>query len=134
MPASAIRLLEDQATGVNTSTVEKRKTRTKKIFWKFAMLMGEKYKDDDGRMISILGEDNEYIIKDFKKVPSFSKLSSVEPEFTSALSSTRAGKVADIVDLNAANQQDLRLVEKKLLHFLDSEQIKHSERKFHSVL
>ena len=118
MPASAIRLLEDQATGVNTSTVEKRKTRTKKIYWKFAMLMGENYKDDDGRMISILGEDNEYIIKDFKKVPSFSKLSSVEPEFTSALSSTRAGKVADIVDLNAANQQDPAFGRKEIITLL----------------
>ena len=118
MPASAIRLLEDQATGVNTSTVEKRKILIKEIYWMMAMGMGENYKDDDGRIVSILGEDNEYMIKSFKKVPAFSKLASVEPEFTSALSSTRAGKVADIVDLNAANQQDPAFGRKEIIALL----------------
>ena len=117
--ATALRLLEDQETTANLNTVEKKKKRVKAIVWKEMMMMDANYSDDDGRMVTVLGPDNEYLIKSFKGKPAFNKLASVEMEYVSALSDSRSGRVADIIDLNAANQKEPTFGRKEIIKLLD---------------
>jgi hypothetical protein len=117
--ASALRLLEDQEQIANYQVVERKKERVKMIYWKMMMSMDANYKEDDQRMVTILGQDNEYLIKSFKNKPKFEKLASVEMEYVSSLSDSRSGRVADIIDLNAANQKEPTFGRKEIIKLLD---------------
>jgi hypothetical protein len=117
--ATALRLLEDQESTANQNTVEKKRKRVKAIYWKMMMMMNANYKDNDGRLVTILGEDNEYLVEDFNKKPNFDKLASVDMEYVSALSESRSGRVADIIDLNAANQKEPTFGRKEIIKLLD---------------
>lgn len=117
--ATALRLLEDQEHTANQNTVEKRRERVKQIYWKVMMMMSANYEKDDGRMITILGEDNDYLVEAFYDKPAFEKMASVDMEYVSALSDTRSGRVADIIDLNAANQKEPTFGRKEIIKLLD---------------
>jgi hypothetical protein len=117
--ASALRLLEDQEITANQSTVEKKRDRVKAVYWKTMLMMDANYNTDDERMVTILGEDNEYQIRSFKGKPNFEKLASVEMEYVSSLSDSRSGRVADIIDLNAANQKEPTFGRKEIIKLLD---------------
>lgn len=116
---SALRLLEDQESTANQNTVEKKRKRVKAIYWKVMLMMNANYKDNDGRMVTVLGEDNEYLVEDFNKKPNFEKLASVDMEYVSALADSRSGRVADIIDLNAANQKEPTFGRKEIIKLLD---------------
>lgn len=117
--ATAIRLLEDQESTANQNTVEKKRKRVKAIYWKTMLMMNANYRDDDGRVVAVLGEDNEYMVEDFSQKPKFDKLASVDMEYVSALSDSRSGRVADIIDLNAANQKEPTFGRKEIIKLLD---------------
>ena len=117
--ATAIRLLEDQESVANQNTVEKKRKRVKAVYWKTMLMMNANYRDDDGRVVAVLGEDNEYMVEDFSQKPKFDKLASVDMEYVSALSDSRSGRVADIIDLNAANQKEPTFGRKEIIKLLD---------------
>jgi hypothetical protein len=117
--ATALRLLEDQEITANQQTVEKKRKRVMAVAWKMMLLMSANYRDDDGRMVTILGKDNDYLIKSFSKKPPFEKLAAVEMEYVSALSDSRSGRLADIIDLNAANQKEPTFGRKEIIKLLD---------------
>lgn len=117
--ATALRLLEDQENTANQNTVEKKRKRVKAVYWKTMMLMNANYSEDDGRVVAVLGEDNEYLVESFSQKPKFEKLASVDMEYVSALSDTRSGRVADIIDLNAANQKEPTFGRKEIIKLLD---------------
>lgn len=115
---SAIRYLDDQEVQANSTTLEKRRERIKKIYWKVMKFMDRHYKTEDGRMIMILGENNSYLVESFDKFD-FSKLGSLDMENISALSDTRSGKISDILDLNSSNQKEPIFGRKEIVKLLD---------------
>lgn len=116
---SAIRYLDDQEIQANSTTIEKRRERVKKIYWMVLKFMDRHYKKgDESRMIHILGDNNSYQIKSFKKFD-FGKIYGVDIENISALSDTRSGKISDIVDINAANQKNPTFGPKEISKILD---------------
>jgi hypothetical protein len=115
---SALRLLDDQEIQANSESLEKRRERIKKIYWKAMKSMEVNYDPDDERMTHILGEDNQYLIESFAKYD-FGKIYSVDIEYISALSDTRSGRISDIIDLNAANQKEPTFGRKEIIKLLD---------------
>lgn len=115
---SAIRYLDDQEIQANSTTLEKRRERVKKIYWKVMKFMDRHYKQDEGRMIMVLGENNSYLIESFEKFD-FGKIGSLDMENISALSDTRSGKISDILDLNSSNQKEPVFGRKEIIKLLD---------------
>jgi hypothetical protein len=79
--------------------------------------MGQYYKPDDGRMSRILGANNTYLMKSFQKFD-FNLIYDLRVENKSALSDSPAGRMAEIVDLNAANQKDPLFGKKEMVNLL----------------
>jgi hypothetical protein len=115
---SAIRYLDDQEVQRNSNTISKRRERILAIYRQVISLMAQYYTEEDGRTVKILGRNNEYLIKSFKNFD-FSKIYDVKLENVSALSDTRSGRIADIMDLNASNQKDPLFGRKEMVKLLD---------------
>jgi hypothetical protein len=115
--AQAMRLLEDQQYQAMSVTAENRKQRVLDMYRKVVVRMAQYYNTDDGRMTRILGSNNSYLIKSFKKFD-FSLINDIRIENDSVLSSSRAGRMADIVDLNTANQKDPLFGKKEMVKIL----------------
>jgi hypothetical protein len=115
---SAIRYLDDQEVQRNSNTITKRRERILGIYRQAIAIMAQYYKAEDGRTIRILGKNNEYLIKSFKDFD-FSKIYDVKLENISALSDTRSGRIADIMDINSSNQKDPLFGRKELIKVLD---------------
>lgn len=115
---SAIRYLDDQEVQRNSNTISKRRERILSIYRQMISLMAQYYTAQDGRTIKILGKNNEYLIKSFKDFD-FKKIYDVKLENVSALSDTRSGRIADIMDLNASNQKNPLFGPKEITKLLD---------------
>lgn len=115
---SAIRYLDDQEVQRNNNTISKRRERILAIYRQVIALMAQYYTAEDGRTAKILGRNNEYLIKSFKSFD-FSKIYDVRLENVSALSDTRSGRIADIMDLNASNQKEPLFGRKEMVKMLD---------------
>jgi hypothetical protein len=115
---SAIRYLDDQEVQRNSNTISKRRERILGIYRQAIAIMAQYYTAEDGRTIRILGRNNEYLIKSFKDFD-FSKIYDVKLENISALSDTRSGRIADIMDLNASNQKEPLFGRKETIKLLD---------------
>ena len=115
---SALRLLDDKEMQANSEILAKKRERVKKFYWKLMKFQEANYRDDQHRMVATLGEDNTYLIESFLS-PRFDIIETVEIENVSALSSTRAGRVSDIIDLNAANQKDPTFGRKEIIKLLN---------------
>lgn len=115
--AQAMRLLEDQQFQAMAVTSNNRKQRVLDLYRKVVLRMAQYYSADDGRMSRILGENNSYLMKSFKKFD-FNLIYDIRIENDSALSSSRAGRMADIVDLNTANQKDPVFGKKEMIKIL----------------
>jgi hypothetical protein len=115
---SAIRYLDDQEVQRNSNTISKRRERILGIYRQAIAIMSQYYTAEDGRTVRILGKNNEYLIKSFKDFD-FSKIYDVKLENISALSDTRSGRIADIMDLNASNQKEPLFGRKETIKLLD---------------
>jgi hypothetical protein len=115
--AQAMRLLEDQQFQAMATTAENRKQRILNIYRKVVKRMAQYYKPDDGRMSRILGSNNSYLIQSFTKFD-FNLIYDMRIENDSTLSNSRAGRMADIVDLNTANQKDPLFGKKEMVRIL----------------
>jgi hypothetical protein len=115
--AQAMRLLEDQQYQAMAVTAENRKQRVLDIYKKTVLRMAQYYTTDDERMTRILGSNNSYLIKSFKEFD-FSLINDIRIENDSVLSTSRAGRMADIVDLNTANQKDPLFGKKEMIRIL----------------
>jgi hypothetical protein len=103
--ASAIRYLDEQEHQRANPSISKRKKRILNVTRMEYLLMAQNYKETDERTIRLVGENNEYIIKSFKKL-ALNSIADVREENTSALSDTKSGAIADIIDLNSVTQND----------------------------
>lgn len=116
--AQAMRLLEDQQFQAMSVTAENRKQRVLDIYRMVVKRMAQYYKPEDGRMSRLLGANNSYLMKSFKKFD-FNLIYDMRIENISALSDSRAGRMADIVDLNTANQKDPLFGKKEMVKILN---------------
>ena len=116
--AQAMRLLEDQQFQAMATTAENRKQRVLDLYRKTVLRMAQYYAPEDGRMSRILGANNTYLMQSFKKFD-FNLIYDIRIENDSVLSSSRAGRMADIVDLNTANQKDPLFGKKEMIKILN---------------
>jgi hypothetical protein len=115
--AQAMRLLEDQQFQAMSITSDNRKQRILDTYRMVVKRMAQYYSPDDGRMSRLLGSNNSYLMKSFKKFD-FNLIYDIRIENMSALSESRAGRMADIVDLNTANQKDPLFGKKEMVKIL----------------
>jgi hypothetical protein len=116
--AQAMRLLEDQQFQAMAVTSENRKQRILDIYRQVVKRMAQYYSIDDGRTVRLLGQNNAYLMKSFKKFD-FNLVYDIRFENTSSLSQSATGRKADIVDLNTANQKDPLFSRKEMIKILD---------------
>jgi hypothetical protein len=116
--ASAIRYLDEQEHQRATPSISKRKRRVLDIVRLEVSTMSQYYKDSDERTARLVGENNEFIIKSFKKL-SLGKIADVRYENTPAIADTKSGAIADIIDLNAVTQNDPVFKPKQIIKMLD---------------
>jgi hypothetical protein len=116
--AQAIRYLDEQEQQRATPSIAKRNRRIIDITKQQVKLMAQYYKDSDERTARLVGENNEFIIRSFKSMAFLASVVDVRMENVSALSDTYTGAVADIIDLNAANQADPLFGKKETIKYL----------------
>ncbi len=115
--AQALRLLEEQQYQAMSVTSNNRKQRVLDIYRMMIKRMAQYYKPDDGRMSRILGSNNSYLMQSFSKFD-FNLIYDLRIENKSALSDSPSGRMAEIVDLNAANQKDPLFGKKEMVKLL----------------
>lgn len=116
--AQAMRLLEDQQFQAMAVTSENRKQRILDIYRLVVKRMAQYYTPEDGRTVRLLGQNNAYLMKSFKKFD-FNLVYDIRFENASSLSQSATGRKADIVDLNTANQKDPLFSRKEMIKILD---------------
>jgi hypothetical protein len=116
--AQAIRYLDEQEQQRATPSISKRNRRVLDITRQQISTMSQYYKESDERTIRLVGENNEFIIKSFKKL-SLGSVADVRYENTSSIADTKTGAIADIIDLNASNQKDPVFGRKEIIKMLD---------------
>jgi hypothetical protein len=116
--AQAMRLLEDQQFQAMAVTADNRKQRILNMYRATVKRMAQYYTPEDGRTVRLLGENNKYLMKSFKKFD-FSLVYDMRFENKSSLSDSATGRKADIVDLNTANQKDPLFGKKEMIKILD---------------
>lgn len=121
---SALRFLDEQESQRIIVQQQKRKRTVVSTYKMMLEIMRQYYRADDGRMVKTLGETNEYLIKSMAKAD-FSKIYDVQIQNTSALSDTKTGKIADIVDLNAMTQTDPIFRREEVVEMLDLGTVDH---------
>lgn len=94
----ALQFMDEQEQERQNNGVAKRNAAIRKVFKASAALMRQYYADEDGRMIRILGKDNSYLLKQFKKAD-LTEAYDVRMQNSSSLPDSKASKVQTILDL-----------------------------------
>lgn len=94
----ALQFLDEQEQERQNNGVSKRNAIIRNLFKMTAALMRQFYSDDDGRMIRIIGKDNGYLLKPFKKAD-LTEAYDVRMQNSSSLPDSKASKIQTIIDL-----------------------------------
>jgi hypothetical protein len=116
--ATAIRYLDEQEAQRANPSVQKRNSRIVRISKLYVKGMAQFYQESDGRTVRIVGRNNEFVIKSFKKL-ALNRIADIRVQNSSAIADTKTGAVADIIDLNASNQKDPVFGRKEIIKLLD---------------
>lgn len=116
--AQAIRYLDEQETQRANPAIQKRNSRVVRVTKLYVKGMSQFYTESDERTVRIVGKNNEYIIKSFKKL-ALNRIADIRLQNTSSIADTKTGAVADIIDLNASNQKDPVFGRKEIIKMLD---------------
>ena len=115
---SALRFLDEQESQILADDERNRKKRVLGSYRMMVQIMAQFYKSTDGRTLRMLGKNNEYMIESMEKAD-FSQVFDVQFQNTSALPDTKTGKIAAIIDLNAATQADPIFRREDIVNMLD---------------
>jgi len=114
----ALQFLDEQEMQREANSVRKRNKFIRAIYQQMLERMSQYYSPNDGRMVQILGKDNEYMIKKFKE-ENFNFNCAVVIQNTSALPDSKAGKIQAIMDLNQATQAEPIFKNPEIINMLD---------------
>ena len=95
----ALQFLDEQEHERESSAIAKRNTCIRDLARQTIALMGQYYKDEDERLINILGKDNTHLMKSFK-MADFSQVHDVRIQNSSSLPDSKPAKIQTILDLN----------------------------------
>lgn len=97
----ALQFLEEQENQRANSAIIKHNTMIREM-WKHTLaLAGDFYDESDGRLINILGKNNQYKVRDLRDVD-LSTPFDIRVQNSSSLPDSKAGKVQSIIDLKQA--------------------------------
>lgn len=103
--AVALQFLDEQELQRESRGMAKRQQRTLEIYHLILSRMQQFYKPEDGRIFKYLGDDNAYLVHDFETMD-ISGEYDIRFEHSSALPDSKTGKIAAILELNAATPTD----------------------------
>lgn len=103
--AVALQFLDEQELQRESRGMAKRRRRVLDVNKMVLQLMQQYYVNTDGRMIRYIGEQNEYMIKSLQSAD-FTKCVDIRFEKAPSLPDSKSGKIAAILDINMATQED----------------------------
>lgn len=115
---SAMRLIDEQESQRIRRPVASRKHRILCTYKMMMQVMAQYYQSDDGRMIKILGKNNEYLIKSVKDAD-FARVYDIRFENSPDLPDNKSGKISTIIDMNIATQTDPVFKRREIVQMLD---------------
>jgi hypothetical protein len=116
--AVALQFLDEQELQRESRGMAKRQKRIVDLNKMTLSLMQQYYTKEDGRILRILGEDNQYLLLDFKTMD-LSGQFDIRIENSSSLPDSKTGKIAAILDLNTATQADPMFNKESIAQMLD---------------
>jgi len=116
--AVALQFLDEQELQRESRGMAKRQKRIIELNKMTLELMQQYYTAEDGRILKILGEDNQYLLLDFKTMD-LSGQFDIRIENSSSLPDSKTGKIAAILDLNTATQADPMFNKESIAQMLD---------------
>ncbi len=116
--AVALQFLDEQELQRETRGIAKRHRKIVDTYKMMLEVMAQYYKQDEQRMIKIVGEDNSYILDSFNK-SDVSSSYDIRVLNSSALPDSKTGKIAAIIDLNMATQTDPLFGKEEVAAMLD---------------
>jgi hypothetical protein len=116
--AVALQFLDEQEIQRESRGMAKRQRRVVEINKMTLSLMQQYYTKEDGRILKILGEDNQYLLLDFATIDLSGEFD-IRIENSSALPDSKTGKIAAILDLNTATQADPMFDKQAIAQMLD---------------
>lgn len=116
--AIALQFLDEQESQRESRGMAKRQRRTLGIYKKMLSRFQQFYTVDDGRIFKYLGEDNSYLVFDFKTMDINGEVD-IRFENSSSLSDSKTGRIAQILDLNTATQADPMFNKQQIAQLLD---------------
>jgi hypothetical protein len=112
----ALQFLDEQEAERENNGVSKRNSAIREAAKQTIALMGQHYKDEDGRLVRLLGKDNTYYIRSFRRAD-FSKIYDVRIQNSSALPDQKSAKIQSIIDLSQSFPRLFR--EEQVVDMLD---------------
>lgn len=116
--AVALQFLDEQELQRESRGMAKRQKRIIELNKMTLSLMQQYYTKEDGRILKILGEDNQYLLLDFSTID-LSGQFDIRIENSSSLPDSKTGKIAAILDLNTATQADPMFNKEAIAQMLD---------------
>lgn len=116
--AVALQFLDEQELQRESRGMAKRQRRILNIYKKILSRMQQFYSPEDGRIFKYLGDDNSYMVVDFESMDITGEYD-IRMEHSSALPDSKTGKIAAILDLNTATQNDPMFSKEAIAQMLD---------------
>ena len=115
--AVALQFLDEQELQRESRGMAKRQRRILDTYKLVLQTMAQHYTPEDGRIFKMLGQDNSYMVKTFnlEGVSSYD----IRMQNTSSLPDSKTGKIAAILDINMATQNDPYFGKEEISSILD---------------
>lgn len=116
--AVALQFLDEQEMQRESRGMSKRQRRIIDMNKMVLSLIQQYYTKEDGRILKILGDDNQYLVLDLATMDLSGEFD-IRIENSSSLPDSKTGKIAAILDLNTATQADPMFNKEAIAQMLD---------------
>jgi hypothetical protein len=116
--AVALQFLDEQELQRESRGMSKRQRRIIELNKMTLSMIQQFYTKEDGRILKILGEDNQYLVLDLQTMDLSGEFD-IRIENSSSLPDSKTGKIAAILDLNTATQADPMFNKEAIAQMLD---------------